>query len=161
LEQHRWGFLRHREPRRRVAAALALLAHPEIRPQTPVHRLSPGACQLVEVAPALVTSARVIVFDEPTSSLTRRDTEHLFDLTLRSGECRGVFGLVGAGRTEMLRTLFGLAPVRAGEVWLRGLPCTRATPAERIAAGVGLLSEDRKGEGLALTQSVADNLTYS
>jgi ribose transport system ATP-binding protein len=252
LEQHRWGFLRHREPRRRVAEALALLAHPEIRPQTPVYRLSPGACQLVEVARALVTSARVIVFDEPTSSLTRGDTEHLFDLirrlrgrgvsvvyishfleevqrladrytvlrdgrtvatgqaagtppaviieqmvgrslrdlypsvphepgppllqvrglagapqpvradlTLRSGEILGLFGLVGAGRTELLRALFGLGPVRAGEVWLRGEPRTRATPAERIAAGVGLLSEDRKGEGLALTQSVADNLTYS
>src|SRR5262249_40952909 len=207
LEQHRWGFLRRREPRRRVAEALALLAHPEIRPQTPVHRLSPGACQLVEVARALVTSARVIVFDEPTSSLTRRDTEHLFDLiarlkqrgvsiiyishfleevqriaehytvlrdgrteatgrvagtpleaiiekmvgrslrlvyprvahemgppllevsglggdplpvrahlTLHRGEILGVFGLVGAGRTELLRVLFGLNPVVCGEV---------------------------------------------
>src|SRR5262249_62105843 len=83
LEPPRWGSPLRREPRRRVAEALALLAHPEIRPQTPVHRLSPGACQLVEVARALVTSARVIVFDEPTSSLTRGDTELLFDLIRR------------------------------------------------------------------------------
>jgi ribose transport system ATP-binding protein len=83
------------------------------------------------------------------------------DLTLHGGEILGVFGLVGAGRTELLRALFGLEPVRAGEVWLREWPCTHATPRERIEAGVGLLSEDRKQEGLALTQSIADNLTYS
>src|SRR5262249_36263913 len=80
LEEQRWGFVRDRVQRRRVAEALALLRHSEIQPTTPVYRLSPGACQLVEVARALVIDARVIVFDEPTSSLTRRDTEHLFDL---------------------------------------------------------------------------------
>src|SRR5207302_10636966 len=83
LERHRWGFVQSSAQRRRVQSALALLQHPEIRPETPVYRLSPGACQLVEVARALVVDARVIVFDEPTSSLTRRDTEHLFDLIPR------------------------------------------------------------------------------
>src|SRR5437868_1057158 len=70
VEDHACGFVRHGLQRRRVRAALELLAHPEIRPETPVARLSPGACQLVEVARALVGDARVIVFDEPTSSLT-------------------------------------------------------------------------------------------
>jgi ribose transport system ATP-binding protein len=80
LEERRWGFVRSRRQRRRVEDALALLEHPEIRPETPIYRLSPGACQLVEVARALIVEARVIVFDEPTSSLTHRDTEHLFEL---------------------------------------------------------------------------------
>src|SRR5690606_8153682 len=52
--------------------------HPELQPQTPVRKLSPAAQQLVEIARALVTEARVVVFDEPTSSLTQHDAEHLF-----------------------------------------------------------------------------------
>src|SRR5262249_22207772 len=83
------------------------------------------------------------------------------DLTLHRGEILGVFGLVGAGRTELLRALFGLEPVRGGAVRLRREVSTPATPGRRIAEGIGLLSEDRKQEGLALTQSVEDNLTYS
>ncbi len=81
-------------------------------------------------------------------------------LSLRRGEVVGIGGLVGAGRTELLRAIFGLDPVRRGEVrvaaW-RG----PATPARRLAQGVGLLSEDRKAEGLALSLPVADNITLS
>jgi ribose transport system ATP-binding protein len=252
LEDRRRGFVRQRSERRRVADALALLGHPEIRPEIIVSRLGPAARQLVEVARALVVDARVVVFDEPTSSLTRADAEHLFDvvgrlkcrgvaviyishfleevqrvadrytvlrdgrsvatgfvpgtkvesiieqmvgrrlddlyprvphalgpallevrglagrllplqvdLRLHRGEVLGIFGLVGAGRTEFLRVLFGLAPATGGEVQLNGRGSTRATPRQRIAAGVGLLSEDRQHEGLALSRSVADNLTYS
>jgi len=252
LEMHTWGIVRRRPQRQCVRAALTLLAHPEIRPETPVYRLSPGARQLVEVARALVTDARVIVFDEPTSSLTRADAEHLFalvgrlkgrgvsvvfishfleevqrvadrytvlrdgrsvatgvvagtppaamieqmvgrsltelyptvaheigppllrveglrgtpvpalvNLTLHGGEILGVFGLVGAGRTEMLRVLFGLDAAAAGAVWVHGDESVRGSPAGRIAEGMGFLSEDRKQEGLALSQSIADNLTYS
>src|SRR5205823_4152967 len=83
------------------------------------------------------------------------------DLTLHRGEILGVFGLVGAGRTELLRALFGLDPVRSGAVRVAGVLSTHAGPGRRIVQGVGLLSEDRKNEGLALTQSIADNLTAS
>jgi len=61
----------------------------------------------------------------------------------------------------LLRAVFGLDPVRRGEVIVNALSSPRATPRQRIAQGIGLLSEDRKGEGLALSQSIADNLTYS
>jgi ribose transport system ATP-binding protein len=81
-------------------------------------------------------------------------------LALRRGEVLGIAGLVGAGRTELLRAVFGLDPVRAGTVKVRAI-AGPASPAQRLAQGVGLLSEDRKGEGLATGLSVADNLTLS
>ncbi|MFT3765297.1 MAG: ATP-binding cassette domain-containing protein [Minicystis sp.] len=72
----------------------------------------------------------------------------------------GIAGLVGAGRTELLRAIFGLDPVRRGTIRV-GAFSGAASPAERLAQGVGMLSEDRKGEGLALSLSIADNLTLS
>jgi ABC-type Mn2+/Zn2+ transport system ATPase subunit len=79
---------------------------------------------------------------------------------LRRGEILGIAGLVGAGRTELLRCLFGLDAIARGTVRIAGT-LRRNSPAGMIAAGVGLVSEDRKGEGLAQTQSIADNLTAS
>jgi ribose transport system ATP-binding protein len=79
---------------------------------------------------------------------------------LRRGEVLGIAGLVGAGRTELVRALFGLAPIAAGRVELSGreVPVRGTRPDERLREGFGYLSEDRKGEGLALPLSVADNL---
>jgi ribose transport system ATP-binding protein len=82
-------------------------------------------------------------------------------LTLHRGEILGIAGIIGAGRTELLRAIFGLDPIRSGQVRIRSVSSVRASPAERIRQGVGLLSEDRKTEGLALDQSILDNLTYS
>lgn len=252
LEQTRFGFLCRKEHHRRVQEALAVLQHPEIQPDSPVARLSPAAQQLVEIARALLMDVRVLVLDEPTSSLTQEDARHLFDLvrrlrqrgvtvvyishfleevtevadrftvlrdgqsvgsgavseftperiiewmvgrslteqfprvphspgepileltdlagenlprgvslTLHRGEILGVAGIVGAGRTELLRAIFGLDPVRRGEIVIKMVRSVAALPRQRIAQGVGLLSEDRKLEGLALSQSIADNLTYS
>jgi ribose transport system ATP-binding protein len=80
--------------------------------------------------------------------------------TLRRGEILGIAGLVGAGRTEMLRCIFGLDPVRSGKVQVAGLT-PAGNPRSRLQAGLGLLSEDRKGEGLAQNLSIADNLTLT
>jgi len=246
------ALVRRGEHRRLVTNALRLLDHPEIRPDTIAGRLGPGPRQLVEVARALVADARVIVFDEPTSSLSERDAERLFavidrlrdrglaiayishfleevrrvakrytvlrdgrvvaggplagtdqativgqmvgrpltelfprvphlrgapvieltalsgrklprqaDLVLHRGEILGIAGLVGAGRTELLRAVAALDPVRSGSIVVRGLPDRRRpSPRSRIAQGLGLLSEDRKAEGLALARSIEDNLTY-
>jgi len=250
-EQHTWGVLRRTDQRRRVHEVLNLLGHPELESRAIVGRLSVGAQQLVEIARAIVHNAKVIVFDEPTSSLPQRDVEHLFrligrlkqeglgvvyishfleevrrlcddyqvlrdgknvgtgslrdmpdeeivarmvgrtvdrlfprvphavgeivltlrdvsgrslprhvDLEVRRGEILGIAGLVGAGRTELLRCLFGLDRVRGGEIQVHGkrLP---AVPRARIRAGLGLVSEDRKSEGLAQQLSIADNATLS
>ena len=81
-------------------------------------------------------------------------------LTLHRGEVVGIGGLVGAGRTELLRAIFGLDPIRKGMIRL----CSYsgwATPRRRLDQGAGLASEDRKEEGLALAMSVADNITLS
>jgi ribose transport system ATP-binding protein len=82
--------------------------------------------------------------------------------TLHRGEVLGVFGLMGSGRTEMVRALFGLARPAAGRVRVGGREAPlAASPARRLADGLGYLSEDRKGEGLALPLSVADNVTMT
>jgi ribose transport system ATP-binding protein len=81
-------------------------------------------------------------------------------LTLHRGEVLGIAGLVGSGRTELLRAIFGLDRTTTGTVVV-GTHEGSATPAKRLAQGVGMLSEDRKGEGLAASMSVADNLTLS
>jgi ribose transport system ATP-binding protein len=79
-------------------------------------------------------------------------------LTLRRGEVLGIAGLVGAGRTELVRAIFGLDPVKSGALRVLGVAGPKA-PSARIGGGVGMLSEDRKGEGLATALSLIDNLT--
>jgi len=251
-EKVKAGLIRGQEHRRIVREALELLDHPEIRPETPVRDLSVGAQQLVEVARALVSNAEVMIFDEPTSSLTEHDSERLFalierlkrrgmaiiyishfleevrriaetytvlrdgrsvasgvlretsleaiiglmvgrdiaelfpkvphspgdpilelsalcgqgglkpvDLCLRRGEVLGIAGLIGAGRTELLRAIFGLDPVVSGRVTVGRFAGGYQAPSRRIAQGMGFLSEDRKNEGLAQGRSIEDNLTYS
>jgi ribose transport system ATP-binding protein len=81
-------------------------------------------------------------------------------LSLRRGEVLGVAGLVGAGRTELLRAIFGLDPVVRGSVRVAQWS-GRGDPRRRWAQGVGMVSEDRKTEGLAQGQSIADNLTLA
>jgi ribose transport system ATP-binding protein len=80
---------------------------------------------------------------------------------LRRGEILGIAGLMGSGRTELVRALFGLEPGASGRIALlgRALAVQGATPGQRLNQGFGYLSEDRKREGLALPLSIADNVT--
>jgi ribose transport system ATP-binding protein len=82
-------------------------------------------------------------------------------LQLRRGEIFGIAGLVGAGRSELLRALFGLEPIASGQVKLAGQVDRGLPPWRRLAQGIGLLSEQRKEEGVALGLSVVDNLTLA
>lgn len=250
-ERSRCGWLSRGEQRRLVRQALGALGHGELPLGLPVRRLSVGMQQIVEIARALVLDAKVIVFDEPTSSLSQHDAQRLFavirrlkesgisiiyishfleeiraaadryvvlrdgrtvgsgrladisqqqivslmvgrdvkelfpavpraageellrveglsgrksprdvSFSLRRGEILGVAGLVGAGRTELLRSLMALDPVRKGRIRIAGLP-SRAAPRARLRAGLGLVSEDRKQEGLAQGLSIADNLSLT
>lgn len=81
-------------------------------------------------------------------------------LELHEGEVLGVAGLVGAGRSELLRSIFGLAAVKSGQLRV-GSYVGPASPVRRLTQGVGLLSEDRKGEGLAMQLSILENLMMS
>jgi ribose transport system ATP-binding protein len=80
---------------------------------------------------------------------------------LRRGEILGIAGLMGSGRTELVRTLFGLDEALSGQIAIKGRPLEArgARPSERLRQGFGYLSEDRKGEGLSLPLSIADNVT--
>jgi ribose transport system ATP-binding protein len=81
-------------------------------------------------------------------------------ISLHRGEVVGIAGLIGAGRTEFFRSIFGLDRIKAGQVRV-GTYIGPASPARRWAEGVGLLSEDRKTEGLAVDLTIADNLTMT
>ena len=252
-ERHRFGFINRSAYRRRIRGVLDRLGRPELPLTTPVSRLSTGDRQLVEIARALLTDARVVIMDEPTSSLGLVEIDRLFsiisglrregvaviyishflaevqriadrflvlrdgrvvgqgdtttvtvsdlielmigrrlpdmfpissrptgmplltlndvgtaewssrliNLTLHRGEILGLAGLVGAGRTELLRSICGLDPVVSGEVTVAGYSGGKFWRHTGLKPGVGLLSENRQTEGLALGLSVGNNMLLS
>ncbi|HHT64849.1 MAG: sugar ABC transporter ATP-binding protein [Caldicoprobacterales bacterium] len=86
---------------------------------------------------------------------------HNINFTLHKGEILGLVGLVGAGRTEIIRALYGADKVRGHEVLLRGKPVAIRNPKQAINAGIGMVPEDRKREGLVLPFSVESNITMA
>jgi ribose transport system ATP-binding protein len=83
------------------------------------------------------------------------------DLQVRAGEVVGMAGLIGSGRTEVGRLLFGADPREAGQVRVNGRDSRPASPAEAIADGLGMVPEDRKDQGLFLAHTVEDNIAIS
>lgn len=251
-EPGRLGWINRQQQQALARKALAELEHQNIALDLPVRRCTIAEQQVVEIARALVGKPRILIMDEPTSSLTRSDVDKLFAVIgrlrdsgvsiiyishfleecqrictrytvlrdgqavgagdiaatgvhelvklmvgrevtrmypkvphalgepvlnvrnlagvkrprsatflLRRGEILGIAGLIGSGRTEMLRTIFGLDKMKAGEVVLLGGRTRRASPAARLREGAGLLSENRKEEGLMLNRSIAENLLAS
>jgi ribose transport system ATP-binding protein len=79
--------------------------------------------------------------------------------SVRAGEILGIAGLAGSGRSELLRVLHGADPMESGTIEVFGSPAMLRSPRDAIALGIGLLTEDRKGDGLVLQQSVAVNVT--
>jgi len=245
-------FLKKKEMKKAVKNALGMVNHPEIPLDTPIENLSMGIKQIVEIARALADEAKILVMDEPTSSLSLEDSDRLFqiisnlkgmgvsiiyishfleevqkvadrftvlrdgkkiksgniqdvthekiihlmigreltemfpktlheisdvaltldklqgkkmsscvNLELHKGEILGFAGLVGSGRTDVLRTIFGFDPVIKGQVKVAYFSSTKTNPQSRIKQGLGFLSEDRQKEGLALSLSIADNIALS
>ncbi|MDH3234042.1 MAG: sugar ABC transporter ATP-binding protein [Alphaproteobacteria bacterium] len=100
--------------------------------------------------------------DQPVlevSRLSRSGNYRDISLTVRKGEVVVLTGLVGAGRTEFLQSLFGVRTPDSGEVWLNGKKIAPATPREAIAAGIALIPEDRRGQGISLILPVYENIT--
>jgi ABC-type sugar transport system ATPase subunit len=93
--------------------------------------------------------------------LTRRGIFEDVSLTLHRGEILGLAGLVGSRRSDLARTIFGADPADSGEILIQGHAIGRPSPARMMNAGVALVPEDRKRQGLVLEMSVADNLTLA
>jgi simple sugar transport system ATP-binding protein len=106
------------------------------------------------VTARVVGDAPVVV---ETSGLTREGEYADVNLTVRSGEIIGLIGLIGAGRTEVAHTLFGMTCADSGSIRLSGSPVAFANNREAIRAGVAYVSEDRLALGLVQPQSIADN----
>jgi ribose transport system ATP-binding protein len=255
MESSRFGWLDRDDLTTRTDEVLKTFHHPDILPQKLVGDLSVAARQIVEICRAIAARAKIILMDEPTSSLQRDDVSQLFSLIrhlssqgisviyishfleevrqiadrftvlrdgrsvatgdiattkddiliakmvgraqetlfpvrpprkntepdvilqvkdlasppllkhasfeLQRGEILGIAGLMGSGRTQLLRSLFGLEPVEGGSITIKEdrRSANGGTPRMRLVQGMGYLSEDRKGEGLTLNLSIADNVT--
>ena len=255
-EPHRFGFV-HRGQLYSHSARFLEQVGLDCSPRTLVSTLSLGRQQMVEIAKALSANARVLIMDEPTSSLSQHETEQLYrvvkelrsrgvsivyishrlgevkeladrvvvlrdgenagelqrdqinhdamvklmvgrdlvinrsirrkpdhhssdgatkalevcglrtsanprhelNFSLWRGEIVGVAGLVGAGRTELLRTLFGIDRLVGGEVRMAGEPVELRSPMDAIRAGLALVPEDRKQQGIILEMAVGENTT--
>jgi ribose transport system ATP-binding protein len=251
-EPRRWGLIDRRQIDAHSTALLASIGL-NVSPRVLVERLSIGHRQMVEIAKALATEARILIMDEPTSSLTQHETATLYrvirdlqrrgisivyishrlaevqeladrvvvlrdglnagelagqeirpgrlvslmvgrDVSLfagkkprtpgevllhvedlivpdrprqrvsfavRAGEIVGIAGLVGSGRTEVLETLFGVRRARAGRIRVAGRPVSILGTQDAIAAGLALVPEDRKLQGLILEMTVQQNIALA
>jgi ribose transport system ATP-binding protein len=93
--------------------------------------------------------------------LTRAGVLHDISFNAYAGEVLGISGLVGAGRTELVRAIFGADPIDSGDVYIEGRQVRLKSPKAAIRAGLGLLPESRKEHGLVLVLSVAHNITMA
>jgi ribose transport system ATP-binding protein len=123
--------------------------------------------ELAELFPKSPARTEEVVFGAKNISLRHPERENDFavrdvSFEVRQGEVLGIFGLMGAGRTELLQTIFGLHPrTSSGEIFIEGRPVKIRSPQDAIAAGLALAPEDRKAEGIVLEMSVAHNTSLS
>lgn len=242
-------FIDKREAQRQ-AHKLLCSVDLHVSPKTPVETLTPGERQLVEIAKALRRDCRIVIFDEPTTSLTHTETKRLFQLierlrrqgrtiiyvshsledvlelsetiavlrdgnlvstgpcgqysidrmisemvgrrieqmyparstapgdkavlavqtlsqpgmikdvsfTLHEGEVLGVFGLMGSGRSELARIIFGLDPYKSGRISIKGTDVVKPSPAASIRSDLAFVTENRHEEGLLMEATVGENL---
>jgi ribose transport system ATP-binding protein len=94
-------------------------------------------------------------------NLSRKGVLHSISFTARQGEVLGIAGLVGAGRTELARAIFGADPIDGGAVELFDRPVRIKSPQDAIRLGIGLVTEDRKQQGLVLGMVVRENITLA
>jgi ribose transport system ATP-binding protein len=94
-------------------------------------------------------------------NLSREGVLHDISFQVRAGEVVGIAGIVGAGRTELARAIFGADAPDAGEVWVGGERIRRGNPRQAKQEGIGFITEDRQGQGIVPPLSVAENLNLA
>lgn len=115
--------------------------------------------ELKESIPKKAVPAGDVVLE--VRDLTRKGVFRNISFSVRAGEVLGIGGLVGAGRTEVARAIFGADPLDGGEIFIRGKKATPHSPREAISLGIGLVPEDRKTLGLILGMAVRENTTLA
>jgi len=253
LRQGRSPLVPDRQLRQRAEAILERVGLGHISPRRKAGSLQPGEQQLVEIGRSIVQDARLIVLDEPTSSLAEKEIQTLFRIvrdlrdqgvsiifvthrldevfeictnvtvfrdgchidtvptgqintsglvhmilgrqiremyevretytpgpellrvddlwqqpklkglgfSLHQGEILGIAGLLGSGRSEMVRAIFGLSRPERGSITLKGRPVTLRSPQQAIRHGIGYITEDRHKEGLVLSKPIKDNIVMA
>ena len=101
-----------------------------------------------------------LVGEYKTADLTRKKLKGI-NLTIRKGEIVGLAGLLGAGRTELARIIFGIDKKDKGEIWIDGKPVAFKLPAHAIERGLAFCSEDRKVEGIIPNLTIAENISIA
>jgi ribose transport system ATP-binding protein len=114
---------------------------------------------LSEIYPRREVKNRPIRFT--VEKLNQADAFHDISLTLGKGEIVGFFGLVGSGRTQLARAIFGAEPAASGEVRLENKVLRLKTPSDALRSGIAMLTEDRKRDGLVLSCSIGDNMSLA
>ena len=115
--------------------------------------------EITNLFPEIVPSKDEVVLS--VKKLTRQSVFSDITFEVRKGEVLGLAGLMGAGRTEVARAIFGLDRYDSGEIQLNGQTVRIHSPAEAIALGIGYVSEDRKGLGFIPAMTIQDNITLS
>jgi ABC-type sugar transport system ATPase subunit len=93
--------------------------------------------------------------------LGRRGVFEGIDLTLRAGEVLGIAGLIGAGRSELAQSIFGMAPADAGAILVKGQPVRIGSVADALSHGIAYLPEERRSQGLVLPLSITENISFA
>lgn len=93
--------------------------------------------------------------------LSRQNELEDISFSVRAGEILGIAGLMGAGRTEVARAIFGADPIDKGDIFVNGEKCMIQSPEDAIRAGIGFITEDRKHQGLVLGMSVGENMSLA
>lgn len=115
--------------------------------------------ELSDSIPKIAAEARDVALE--VRNLNRAGVLHDINFQVRSGEILGIAGLVGAGRTEVARAIFGADPIDSGQIIMNGKPVTIHSPRRAISLGIGLVSEDRKALGLVLGMAVRENISLA
>ena len=150
----------------RLADRISVLRDGRLVGTAPAAELNPAKLitmmvgrELADVFPVRHSPSDEILLE--VSGLTREPAYRDISFKVRRGEVVALAGLMGAGRTEVVSAIYGLQPASEGQICLKGKPISIRNPQEALAAGIGMVTEDRKGLGLIPALGVGQNITLS